>query len=96
MPAPHEALTDHIAVTNHGKGVGSDGLANFVACWADFAGARIRGTGHLQYDNDGLQRFEELEGTQLCDELLDELLDVVNYTAMVAIKVLAVRKELSG
>ena len=93
MSTPSAFLSEHVAVRNHGRGVGSENLANFVEAFADQAKARILGTGNLQYnlDETGLQRFEELSGEQLADELLDELLDVVNYCSMIAIKVLALR-----
>lgn len=92
------ALSDHIAVTNHGKGVDSESLANFIECIADFAGGRVRTTGRLQYEvqDTGGQRFEELSGVQLVDELVEELADTIAYAAMIAVKVLALRNELQA
>lgn len=97
LSKPYAALTDHVAVTNHGNGVGSEGLANFVECFANYAQSRIRGTGAAQYNLDefGLQRFEQLAGTDLCDELLDELADVISYSSMIAVKVLVIRSRLA-
>lgn len=96
MPAASQFLYDHVAVANHGKGVGSENLANFVEAWANYGGSRILTTGRLQYElgGTGEQRFESLSGPELCDELLDEISDAGNYLAMLAIKVLALRKEL--
>lgn len=94
---PHTGLTDHVAVTNHGKGVGSDNLANFIECFADYGRGRILRTGRLQYElgETGEQRFETLTAPELCDELLDELSDASNYIGMLAIKVLVMRNALS-
>ena len=89
-------LTEHVAVNNHGSGVGAENLANFVECWANYGGTRILTTGRLQYElgGTGEQRFEGLSPEQLCDELLDELSDAGNYIAMLAVKILAIRKSL--
>jgi NTP pyrophosphatase (non-canonical NTP hydrolase) len=88
-------LTDHVAVTNHGKGIGSANLANFVSCFSDHAAARILSTGALQYElgDTGEQHMETMTPQELCDELADELLDVCNYAAFIAIKVLALQKK---
>lgn len=96
MPPAHSLLSDHVAVTNHGSGVGSGNLANFVACFADYSASRVLSTGRLQYElgGTGEQRFETLDAKELCDELVDELADVMNYAAMLAVKVLAVRNAL--
>lgn len=96
MPTPSELLGDHVAVKNHGAGVGSLNLANFTECWANYGASRILNTGRLQYElgGTGEQRFETLSSRELCDELLDELSDAGNYIAMLAIKVLAVRNAL--
>jgi hypothetical protein len=100
MPTAHQglsaALTDHLAVTNHGKGITSDTLGNFVECFADYTRGRIESTGRLQYElqDTGGQRFEQLSASELCDELLDELADSIAYSSMIAVKVLAMRNAL--
>lgn len=95
-PTNQGILSEHVAVKNHGRGVGAENLANFLECFADYSKARVLSTGRLQYEIEGTgeQRFEQLSGQDLCDELLDELADAVNYLGMLAIKTLVVRNAL--
>lgn len=96
MPTPSEALTSHVAVTNHGNGIGSENLGNFIECFADYAKSRVLSVGKLQYalEDDGKQHFEDLTPRQVVDELLDECADGIAYLSMVAVKALAIRSAL--
>lgn len=63
-------------------------LANHVQALTLRARERILGVGMRQYD-DGVagQRFESYTVDRLLNELQDELLDVINYVAMLSIMV---------
>ena len=68
-------------------------LADWQGEFSQYASGRILGIGAHQYDGAGSQKFEGLTVEELCDELVDELADVVNYAAMLAAKVMWLRRE---
>lgn len=67
-------------------GVSTQQLAEFQRRFATYARLRLLGPGADQYVRDGKQKFESLSPRQLVQELLDELADIVNYAAMLAIQ----------
>ena len=85
-------LAGHPAVLMqlHGGGASSEDYASFAEVFADYARSRIRGIGAAQYDNGKGQKYESLDFEDVAVELLDELADVQNYLATLAIKVLAI------
>ena len=68
-------------------------LSEWQHDFAQYASGRILGIGAHQYDQAGSQKFEGLSIEESCDEMLDELADVVNYAAMLAAKVMWIRRE---
>ena len=87
-PQP-DPLAGHPAVTGHGKGVSSDDVASFTEALASLAQSRVKGTGHEQYGQGKLQRFEEDTSDELVTGLLEEAADAINYIAMAMVKFLA-------
>lgn len=85
-------LAGHPAVLMqlHGGGASSEDYASFAEAFADYARSRIRGIGAAQYDNGKGQKYESLDFEDVVVELLDELADVQNYLATLAIKVLTI------
>ena len=90
--ATRKALIDHPAVRCHGKGVQTEELVNFIDCLNNRVVARVRGTGAEQYAREQ-QAFEKYPTQRLVEETLDELADVIAYTAMLSIKLLAAVRE---
>lgn len=84
-----DELLHHAAVKNHGSGISSPELADFVDLMCILAQERIVGVGADQYDTGRGQKFEQLSEEQLRRELIEELIDVINYAAMLAVKVAA-------
>lgn len=83
-------LVDHVAVTKpDGRGLLTGDLASFQEAFADYANSRMKGTGGLEYADEGGQRSLSYPPQRLALELVDELADSVNYLSMLAIKVLA-------
>lgn len=86
-----QALAEHPAVTRMGEGVTTAELVDFVASFSKLAQGRILGAGAEQYEIGGRQEvFEGLSFNELLLELVEELLDVNNYCAMLAAKVMSV------
>lgn len=88
-------LDQHPAVTDHGSGVYSSDLADFVRALGEAAASRIEGIGNEQYsDGEGKpQKFETMSVDHMYNELLDELADVFAYLSMITIKILNTRKH---
>lgn len=84
-----DELLHHAAVRNHGSGISSPELADFVDLACMLAVDRVLGVGAEQYDDGKGQRFERLTEDELKRELIEELLDVVVYACMIGIKVAA-------
>ena len=76
-----------LAVKHHGSGVTSAELAGFIDLMSMFAADRVEGVGNDQYSSSSGQRFEAMSEEELRHELVEELLDVINYVCMIAIKV---------
>ena len=66
----------------------SEELADFTEDLIRLSRTRILGTGRAQYEHGETQRFEELPLGSLLDELMDEVVDVVNYLGMVRLRIL--------
>lgn len=96
MAGELEALQKHPAVQHHGTGVLSEELASVSYVMAGLAGKRFLGTGHDQYVQDGVQKFEGMSQRQLAQELLEEILDAQNYLTMLAVKTAAMALTLAG
>lgn len=67
-------------------GISTQQLAEYQRRFATYARLRLLGPGADQYVRDGKQKFESLGPRQLVHELVDELADIVNYAAMLAIQ----------
>lgn len=87
-------LLDHPAVIKHGQGVSSLELQDFVDQMAEIAQARILTVGHEQYGQGKVQKFETMSGRELGEGLIEEIADVYNYIAMMAIKYLSLIRRL--
>ena len=74
-------------------GLNAFDLADYVQAFSEYSQHRILTIGAKQYDLAGKQKFEQYDITQLCDQLLEELADVGNYAAMLAIKVDRIKRE---
>ena len=85
-------LIEHPAVRRHGRGVMTEDLVNFIDCMNNRVVARVRGTGAEQYAREQ-QAFEKYPTQRLVEETLDELADVIAYTSMLCIKLLASVRE---
>ena len=85
-------MIDHPAVRCHGKGVQTEELVNFIDCLNNRVVARVRGTGAEQYAREQ-QAFARYPTQRLVEETLDELADVIAYTAMLSIKLLAAVRD---
>lgn len=88
---PVHPLGDHLAVLTYGRGVSTADLASFIDCVADEASRRIKTTGHEQYGQKPLQKFETLTLDELIDEATAEIADFFAYGAMALIRLLALR-----
>jgi hypothetical protein len=86
-------LNEHPAVVNHGSGVYSSDLADFVRALAEASATRIEGVGDEQYNTGELQKFEVNSVDQYVNELLEELADVMSYLAIITLKILAFRQK---
>ena len=74
----------------HGEwpGAESSDLADFIELMSAFAADRVLTVGDDQYSNGGRQKYEAMSEAELRHELIEELLDVINYACMIAIKVI--------
>lgn len=85
-------MIDHPAVRLHGRGVATEDLVNFIDRMTTRTVNRVRGTGAEQYARE-VQAFERYGTDRLIEETLDELADVIAYTSMLCIKLLAAVRE---
>lgn len=76
-------------MVKHGRGVSTDELVNFMDLMTDRMAERVRGIGAKQYAKAGSQKFEDYPIDFLVTEMLDEIIDCLAYTNMLAIKLLA-------
>lgn len=67
-------------------------LAEWVEDFCAYATSRILGVGAHQYDNVGRQKFEDMPLGQLCIEIEDEIADLINYSAMLALRIRWIKK----
>lgn len=84
------------AVLMHGDGTTTEVLDEFVGLWADYCRGRIRGNGAEQYADINGQAYERMTIDRLINELVDELADVSNYAAMLAVKIMSMKGALDG
>ena len=85
-----EDLRDTPAVRKHGNwpGAESSELADFIDLMSSHAAERVMTVGDDNYANGGRQKYEAMSEAELRHELVEELLDVINYACMIAIKVI--------
>lgn len=71
-------------------------LSEFQSAFTRHARGRILGVGAEQYSDQQGQRFESYSIQRLISEAQDELADVVNYAAMLAIALQRVKEKFLG
>jgi hypothetical protein len=79
-----------------GPRVTSDELAQEVADFIGGACARVMGSGQIQYEKDGQQKFESMSLEELVDWTIEELQDVAVYSVMLAIRIQRVQELING
>lgn len=80
------ALLDHPAVLNHGQGINSVLLADFIMGLARISASRVVNEGDREYNLGDRQSFEDKTSDQLRQEIVEELADVVSYCAFLCMK----------
>lgn len=75
-------------------GMDSDDLAHEAAEFIADCVARIKGVGNDQYSSNGFQKFETLELDELFQYTLEEVQDIANYCAFLAIRIQRLRSAL--
>jgi hypothetical protein len=80
-------LLNHPAVLNHGQGINSVLLGDFIMGLARLSASRVVNEGDAEYNQGDRQSFEDKTSDELRQEILEELADVVSYTAFLAMKV---------
>ena len=91
-PGEHP-LARHPAVRQHGQGVPTTELAQFIQLLTDAAKDRVAGVGDEQYGGEVLQKFERASIDDYVGELLEEVYDIQAYLAIIALKVIALRES---
>ena len=81
------SLLNHRAVQEHGQGVRSEDLADYIMGLARLSASRVLKEGDREYNQGDRQAFEDKSTDQLRQEILEELADVVSYVSFIAIKV---------
>lgn len=74
----------------------SDELAHEVADFIGGACARVMGSGQIQYEKDGQQKFESMSLEELVDWTIEELQDVAVYSVMLVIRIQRVQELING
>lgn len=77
-------------------GMNAQELGQFQDSFTRYARGRILGIGATQYSDVRGQRFEAYSISRLIDEAQDELADVVNYAAMLAIALQRIKEKFVG
>ena len=67
-------------------GISTDELADAQRKLTTYARLRLQGVGHVQYDREGKQAFEDMDLHRLINEMRDEIADSVNYLAFMDIQ----------
>ena len=80
-------LLNHPAVKQHGTGIDSVLLGDYIMGLARLSASRVVHEGDAEYNQGERQAFEDKTTDQLRREILEELADVVSYAAFLAIKV---------
>ena len=80
-------LLSHPAVKQHGTGINSALLGDYIMGLARLSASRVVHEGDVEYNQGERQAFEDKTTDQLRREILEELADVVSYAAFLAIKV---------
>lgn len=78
------------------RGMTSKDLAEYQKAFTRHARGRILGVGAEQYADQAGQRFETYSVNRLISEMQDELADVVNYAAMIAIQLERIKERYVG
>jgi hypothetical protein len=73
-------------------GYSSDDLANFTEELIHKSVSRIRGVGNQQYSEGEYQKFEAMDIDDLFECVNEELFDIVNYAAMLFIRLERLRR----
>lgn len=76
--------------------VKSEELAHYVADFIGGACSRVMGTGAIQYEENGQQKFESMSLDELVDWTIEELQDVAVYACMLSIRVERVKELVEG
>ncbi len=80
-------LLNHPAVLNHGQGINSVLLGDFIMGLARLSASRVVNEGDREYNQGERQSFEDKTSDELRREIVEELADVVSYAAFLAMKV---------
>ena len=72
--------------THPSYGISTDELAEAQRKFTTYARLRLQGVGHVQYDREGKQAFEDMDLHRLINEMRDEIADSVNYLAFMDIQ----------
>lgn len=80
---------------SHGEGISGPDFVSFIETFGDYVRTRVEGVGQRQYFDGVKQRFELFSASELIDETLDELADVVAYSNMLAVKLLALKAKVA-
>lgn len=80
-------LLNHPAVVKHGQGINSVLLGDFIMGLARLSASRVVHEGDAEYFDGDRQAFESKTTDQIRQEILEELADVVSYTAFLAMKI---------
>jgi len=84
-PGVHQLL-NHPAVLNHGKGINSVLLGDFIMGLARLSASRVVHEGDREYNLGGRQAFEDKSDDEIKQEIVEELADVVSYCAFLCMK----------
>jgi hypothetical protein len=79
-------LLNHPAVLNHGQGINSVLLGDFIMGLARLSASRVVNEGDREYNLGGRQAFEDKSDDEIRQEIVEELADVVSYCAFLCMK----------
>ena len=79
-------LLNHPAVLNHGQGINSVLLGDFIMGLARLSASRVVNEGDREYNLGDRQSFEDKTSDEIRQEIVEELADVVSYCAFLCMK----------
>ena len=79
-------LLNHPAVLNHGQGINSVLLGDFIMGLARLSASRVVNEGDREYNLGDRQSFEDKTSDEIKQEIVEELADVVSYCAFLCMK----------